>query len=189
MTDSTAADVADAELVARARAGDHQAYGQLVRRHQRSALRVAYAICGSTTEAEDVAQEAFVKAYRALGTYRAESGWRPWLLRIVANESKNRVRADVRRRRTASRHNVLAADVPADPQDLAVDRITNEVVVRALASLPDVHRDVLACRFVAGLSEAETAAVLDVAGGTVKSRQSRALAQLRAALQEELADG
>jgi RNA polymerase sigma-70 factor (ECF subfamily) len=189
MTDSTAADVADAELVARARGGDHQAYAQLVRRHQRTALRVAYAICGSTTEAEDVAQEAFVKAYRALGTYRGDSAWRPWLLRVVANEAKNRVRADVRRRRTTLRHAGLAADAPADPGDLAVGRLTNEAVIRALANLPEVHREVLACRFVAGLSEAETAQVLEIAGGTVKSRQSRALARLRDVLEEELADG
>jgi RNA polymerase sigma-70 factor (ECF subfamily) len=188
MTEPTHADVDDADLVERARAGDHRAYAGLVRRHQGTALRVAYAICGSASEAEDVAQEAFVKAYRALGAYRAESPWRPWLLRIVANEAKNRLRADARRRRTALRHTALAAQPPAEPDEVALGRITDELVLRALASLPDVHRQVLACRFVAGLSESETAAVLDVAPGTVKSRQSRALERLRDALVEEVTD-
>jgi RNA polymerase sigma factor (sigma-70 family) len=188
MTDPTDADVEDADLVERARAGDHHAYAGLVRRHQSTALRVAYAICGSASEAEDVVQEAFVKAYRALGAYRAESPWRPWLLRIVANEAKNRVRAAARRRRTTQRHTALAVPPPADPEEVVLGRLTDEAVLQALVSLPDVHRQVLACRFVAGLSESETAAVLEVAGGTVKSRQSRALARLREALVAEVTD-
>lgn len=189
MTDPTDADVADADLVARARAGDHDAYSRLVRRHQRTALRLAYAICGSAAEAEDVTQEAFVKAYRALGRFRAESPWRPWLLRIVANEAKNRVRAGARRHRTAERHGALAVAPAAGPEDAALARISDEAVLRALASLPVRDRQVLSCRYVAGLSEAETAAALDVATGTVKSRQSRALARLRAALVEGVGDG
>jgi RNA polymerase sigma factor (sigma-70 family) len=188
MTDPTDADVADADLVARARAGDHDAYGCLVRRHQRTALRVAYAICGSAAEAEDVTQEAFVKAYRALGGFRADSPWRPWLMRIVANEAKNRVRAGVRRHRVTERHGALAAAPVVGPEDAALARISDEAVLRALGSLSERDRQVLAYRYVAGLSEAETATALDVAAGTVKSRQSRALGRLRAALAEELGD-
>ena len=91
-------DVSDDELVGRARAGDRPAYGELVRRHQVVALRLAAGICGSTEEARDIAQDAFVQGYRSLSRYRAEAPVRSWLLRIVANHAKNAVRSSARRR-------------------------------------------------------------------------------------------
>ena len=85
-------------LVGRARAGDRAAYGELVRRHQSAALRLAAGVCGSTEEARDIVQDAFVKGYRSLDRYRGEAPVRSWLLRIVANEAKNAVRGASRRR-------------------------------------------------------------------------------------------
>jgi RNA polymerase sigma-70 factor (ECF subfamily) len=85
------------ELVERARAGDHDAYAALMREHEQAAFRVAYVIVGSAADAEDVAQEAFVKAYRTLGRFRMGSPFRPWLLRIVGNEARNHRRASGRR--------------------------------------------------------------------------------------------
>ena len=93
----------DAVLVARARAGDREAFGVLVTRHQRAALRTAFAIGGSESEAEDVTQEAFVKAFRSLRRFEEGRPLRPWLMQIVANEARNRRRSRGRRERLAVR--------------------------------------------------------------------------------------
>jgi RNA polymerase sigma-70 factor (ECF subfamily) len=85
------------ELVERAREGDGHAYASLVREHEEIAFRIAYVICGSAADAEEAAQEAFVKAYNALGRFRLGEPLRPWLLAIVANEARNRRRAAGRR--------------------------------------------------------------------------------------------
>jgi RNA polymerase sigma-70 factor (ECF subfamily) len=174
-------EMSDDDLVGRARAGDHGAYGELVRRHQDAALRLAAGVCGSTEEARDIVQEAFVKGYRSLGRYRGEAPVRSWLLRIVANEAKNEVRGRGRRRRREDRHERLRL-VTADVDPVG-DRVAAEAeaaeLFDLLARLHEHDREVLACRFVAGLSEAETAAALDVPPGTVKSRTARALARAR----------
>src|SRR6266581_8760396 len=87
----------DSVLIARAVRGDSAAYEEIVHRYQQLAFRTAYVITGSAADAEDAAQEGFVKAYRALATFRAGSEPRPWLLRIVANEARNRARSAGRR--------------------------------------------------------------------------------------------
>src|SRR5258707_4601431 len=87
----------DGELFSRAQRGNEDAYEEIVRRYQDIAFRIAYVITGSTADAEDAAQEGFVKAYRALARFRAGAEPRPWLLRIVANEARNRVRSSGRR--------------------------------------------------------------------------------------------
>src|SRR5256712_7569190 len=87
----------DGELFSRAQRGDQAAYEEIVRRYQEVAFRMAYVITGSAADAEDAAQEGFVKAYRALATFRAGAEPRPWLLRIVANEARNRARSAGRR--------------------------------------------------------------------------------------------
>ena len=92
----------EAELVERARDGDVEAYGELVRAYQGLAGRVAYVVSGSASDAEDAVQEAFVKAYGALNRFRAGAAFRPWLMRIVANEAINR-------RRSVRRHATLTA--------------------------------------------------------------------------------
>ena len=88
---------ADGELFKRAQRGDVAAYEEIVHRYQQVAFRTAYVITGSAADAEDAAQEGFVKAYRALATFRPDAEPRPWLLRIVANEARNRVRSTGRR--------------------------------------------------------------------------------------------
>src|SRR5258705_6422852 len=87
----------DGELFARAQRGETAAYEEIVQRYQDIAFRTAYVITGSTADAEDAAQEGFVKAYRALATFRSGAEPRPWLLRIVANEARNRARSAGRR--------------------------------------------------------------------------------------------
>jgi RNA polymerase sigma-70 factor (ECF subfamily) len=126
-------------------------------------------LAGSAAEAEDATQEALVKAWRALGRFRRGAPFRPWLLRIVANEARNRRRAAGRRRRLAERAAFEPAAASVDAQGL----------VDALNALPDDARAVLACRYLLGLSEQETAVALGLRPGTVKSRTSRALDRLR----------
>jgi hypothetical protein len=93
----------DAKLAKLAKAGETAAYERLVRNHQTAAFRTAYLITGDASEAEDAAQEAFVKAYRALGRFQTGAPLRPWLLAVVANEAKNRRKAALRRANLALR--------------------------------------------------------------------------------------
>ena len=169
------------ELVRRARAGDGRAFEELVRPHWETAVRLAYVITGSHAEAEDAAQDALVKAWRGLGRFRASRPLRPWLLRIVANEARNRRRASGRRARLELRAagEQLSGDAAPSPEALAVAADESRRLLAALDELPEQARLVLGCRFLLGLSEAETAAALGLRRGTVKSRTSRALEVLR----------
>jgi RNA polymerase sigma-70 factor (ECF subfamily) len=161
--------VDERELVTQAQHGDENAFAALVRPHLDVSYRVAYLIAGGGAEAEDAVQDALVKAWRSLGRFRAGEPFRPWLLRIAANEARNRRRSARRRERLVLR---AAAEPVAPPPD-------REGVLDALNDLSDDARTVVLCRYVLGLSEQETAAALDVVPGTVKSRTSRALERLR----------
>ena len=170
----------DAELVGLARDGEVRAYEELVERYRDLAFRTAWLVTRSGAEAEDAAQEAFVKAYYALPRFRPDAPFRPWLLRIVANEAKNRLRSA--RRREALSVRAAAADpggaVPS-PEIAALARADAEALTAALAKLEERDRLVIAYRYLFDLSEAEMAAALDVRPGTVKSRLSRAMTKLR----------
>jgi RNA polymerase sigma-70 factor (ECF subfamily) len=169
------------------RGGDRDAYAELVHRHAPVAVRTA-ALLGAGPDAEDVVQEAFVKAYRALGRFRDGAAFRPWLLQIVANETRNLHRSAGRRtdrERSAWRlTEPLLLTVPAaeDPAATVVRRERRAELVRGLGRLSEHHRQVVTCRYLLELDEAETAAVLGWPRGTVKSRLHRALGQLSQAL-------
>jgi len=173
------------ELVERARRGDTGAWETIVRTHQGLAFRTAYLLSGNAADAEEAAQDAFVKAYRALGRFRRGAELRPWLLRIVANEARNRRRSAGRRERLALR--AAAESRPGDavpsPEAALLTRESQERLLAAVEHLSDDHRDAVVCRYLLDLSEAETAAALGVRRGTVKSRLSRALEQLRGELE------
>ena len=174
----------DAEAVARACAGDLDAYAVLVARYTLRAHRAAF-LLGAGEEADDVVQEAFVKAFRHLSRFRAGAPFGPWLLRIVANETRNLTRSRRRREALALRLGTAApegtaADGPAD-EVLAAERRSRLVV--AVNALPDRERQVLVCRYFLDLSEAETAQVLAWPLGSVKSCKSRALNRLRGLLE------
>ena len=179
----------DDEAVKRARAGDRDAYAFLVARYSALAHRTAY-LLGAGHEAEDVTQEAFVKAYRALDTFRSGAAFRPWLLRIVANEARNLHRGWRRRStlelRLAVRHD--EADATPSPEQSAVASDTSAILLAAVNAMPHRDRLVLTCRYFLDLSEAETAQVLAWPRGSVKSRLSRALVKLRRALPSGLAE-
>jgi RNA polymerase sigma factor (sigma-70 family) len=149
--------------------------------HQGIAFRTAYLVTRNAADAEDATQDGFVKAYRALGRFRPGAPFRPWLLRIVGNEARNRGRSANRRsalelRLTTSEPSGDAA--PSPEANLVAEERRRELLA-ALALLRDDERRVLECRFFLDLSEEETAAALGIRRGTVKSRQSRALQRLR----------
>jgi RNA polymerase sigma factor (sigma-70 family) len=171
----------DSELVARARRGDLEAYEEIVRRHESIAFRTAWVITGSAADAEEAAQDAFVKAHRALSRFREVAPLRPWLLAIVANEARNRVKSAGRRERLVLRvaeERRLGGAVPS-PEAALLGSEQREELLRAIGELSEADRQSIACRFFLDLSEDETAAALGCARGTVKSRLSRALERLR----------
>jgi RNA polymerase sigma-70 factor (ECF subfamily) len=184
--DASLDEVSDDELVRRALKGERKAYGELVRRHQTAALRLAAGICGSTEEARDIVQEALVKGYRSLDGFRGDASVRSWLLRIVANDAKNAVRSRARRIGREDRYEALQRPVAGGDAvgDEVAERADTARLLTLLGRLEHRDREILACRFVAGLSEADTAAALAIPLGTVKSRAARALDRARELLAE-----
>ena len=189
MSDPSETDEPDREehrLVERARAGDASAFETLVRRYQELAFRTAYVVAGRGDEADDAAQEAFLKAHRALPRFRSGAPFRPWLLRIVANEARNRRRSAGRRERLAERamtERPLPEAVPS-PEAAVISEERRRTLLDAVNRLREEDQVTIASRYFLELSEAETAAALGCAVGTVKSRLSRALTKLR----QELGD-
>lgn len=171
----------DHELVQLAQEGDVSAYEQLVRRFQEVAFRTAYLVTGNAAEAEDAAQEAFVKAYYALARVHPGAPFRPWLLRIVANEASNRRRAAGRRASLALRagDGSDAEGAAPSPETLSIAHERRAVLLDALRDLREEDRRIIAYRYFLDLSEAEMATALACPRGTVKSRLARALGRLK----------
>jgi RNA polymerase sigma-70 factor, ECF subfamily len=171
----------DIALAERAKRGDERAFEELVRMHQNIAFRTAYLLTGSAADAEDAAQAGFVKAWTALPRFRRGAPFKPWLLRIVANEAHNRRRSAGRLE--ALRLRAVAAHPPGgaapSPEGAALGGERRQELLAAVQRLDERDRDVLACRYFLELSEEETAAVLELRRGTVKSRTARALARLK----------
>ena len=169
------------ELVERARRGDGVAFGALVRDHQELAFRTAYLITRNAADAEDAVQAALAKAYRALPRFRRGAPLRPWLLAIVANEARNRRRSGGRREALALRaaHELPSGDAAPSPEGRLLAAEQRAELLAALESLGEDDRMVLSCRYLLELDELETAEVLSLRRGTVKSRTSRALERLR----------
>ena len=173
----------DSALVAAARNGDVESYGRLVERYAAVAHRTA-AMLGAGGETADIVQDAFMKAYAALDRFAVGEPFRPWLLTIVANETRNR-------RRWFLRHPTVPLSLNEDelphgsdrsPQQIAEDRETSRTLRDAVNALPLPQREVIICRYFLELSEQETAKTLNVAPGTVKSRSFRALRALELVL-------
>jgi len=177
----------ESELVERARRGDQDAYVHLVSAYQGIAFRTAYHLTGNAADAEDAAQAGFVKAFYALGRFRRGAELRPWLLRIVANEARNRRRSAGRRANLALR---AAAATPSggavpSPESSLLDAERHDELLDAVNGLREEEREVVACRYFLELSEEETAETLGLRKGTVKSRLSRALAHLKERMEAE----
>ena len=152
-----------------------------MRAHQGIAFRTAFLIARDPSDAEEAAQDGFVKAYRALGRFRHGAPFRPWLLQIVANEARNRRRSAGRRANLALRlaDEARPGDAVPSPEAELLSGDRRAELLAAVEGLREEERLVVSCRFFLGLSEDETAQTLGLKLGTVKSRTSRALAQLR----------
>ena len=182
----------DSELIERARRGDLVAYGELVQRHQEVAVRTAYLSCGDATEAEDAAQEGFLKAYAGLARFEGRSGFYTWLYRLVFNQC-----IDMKRRDRSARHeewdDEIARDAApganidplplgtelADPANAYHRGQLREALAAAIESLPDDARRTLVLREVEGLSYEEIARALRIPKGTVMSRLHYARRRVR----------
>lgn len=174
-------DLDDAIAIERSRQGDGDAFETLVLRYGDIAFRTAYLITGDVADAEDAAQSGFVKAYLALGRFRTGEPFRPWLLTIVANEARNR-RSQRARRQTVDLETVgglLPAPESDAPEAIALQADRARHLTAALNRLADEDRTVITLRYLLELNEAEMAAAMGCARGTVKSRLSRALGRLR----------
>jgi len=172
----TAAASTDAQLIAAHAAGDPGAFAELVRRHRDRMWAVALRTLRDPEEAADALQEAFISAFRAASSFRAESQVTTWLHRIVVNACLDRIR-----RRQARPTVPLPETGPGEPAaagDAMADRETRLVVAEALAALPEEQRVPIVLVDVEGYSVADTARLLGIAEGTVKSRCARGRAKL-----------
>jgi RNA polymerase sigma-70 factor (ECF subfamily) len=171
----------EADVIGRAKRGDAHAYEELVHAYQGIAFRTAYVIARNAADAEDAAQEGFVKAWRALGRFREGAPFRPWLLQIVANEARNRRRSAGRREHLALRAATAepSGEAAPSPEAALLTAETRERLLAAVNELPDDQREVISLRYFLELSEQEVAETLGIAQGTVKSRTARALERLR----------
>lgn len=182
------AQLSEADLIRRAQSGDGVAWEALVRAHQEGVFRLAYLLLGDADDAEDVAQETFIRAFRSLDRFDRERPLRPWLLRITANLARNRRRSLGRYlanlQRMARRDpDSIQGRVPRDVEDDSTWQA--ETLWGAIRRLRPTDREVITMRYFLDLSEAEMAAALDVAPGTVKSRLHRALRRLRETLERD----
>jgi RNA polymerase sigma-70 factor (ECF subfamily) len=185
----------ESRAIERSQRGDANAFGSLVERYQEAAFRTAYLVTHDAAAAEDVAQEAFVRAYRELHRFHKGDPFRPWLLRIVHNLALNEVRSRKRRSAVAERVAVAApaAEPPADAGLAGRDEAA--AVLRAIGELDADDRQILHLRWFLELPEAEIAVAIGRPAGTVKSRLHRAGQRLRAVIEQkypelrEYADG
>lgn len=177
----------EAAWISRARQNDQQAWARLVGRYQEPVFRLAYLIIGDGAEAEDVAQETFVRAYLALDQYDSDRPLRPWLLSIAANHARNRRRSIGRYWGALQRFFQTKPALVEPPPERAVAADARRLR-EAVAQLNPAAQDIVYLRYFLQLSEEEAAAALDIPRGTAKSRLHRALVQLRAIIEIDFPD-
>lgn len=177
-------------VILQAQQGDPEAFAALVRRHEELAFRAAYLVVRDEAEAQDVAQEAFVRAYNSLGRFDMRQPFRPWLLRIVTNLAINSRRSAGRREAMTKRYEQRppAGALGASPEDAAVSSEQAQRVWQAVSSLEPRDQALLYLRYFLDSSEEETAAAIGRPAGTVKSRLHRALRKLRSVIEDEYPD-
>ncbi|HEY8152015.1 MAG TPA: sigma-70 family RNA polymerase sigma factor [Vicinamibacteria bacterium] len=180
----------DEDLVVAFQSGDIPAFDQLVRRWDRKIQGVIYRLVGNHDEARDLSQEAFLKAYRALGTFKQEARFSSWLYQIAINATRDRLR---RRRRRADlslddveeKGESSLRDAGPSALDLIESSDLSRAVAVAMATLPEEQREVVILKEYEGLTFPEIAETLDVPLSTVKTRLYRGLGQLRIRLERQ----
>lgn len=173
----------DHQLVLRAQRGDQQAFGLLVSKYQRKLARLLSRLIRDPAEVEDVAQETFIKAYRALPTFRGDSAFYTWLYRIGINTAKNYLVSQGRRAPTATEFDSEEAETFDEgeqlrdintPERILLSKQIGETVNAAMEALPEELRTAIMLREIEGLSYEEIAKIMDCPIGTVRSRIFRA---------------
>lgn len=177
--------VREKEWINRARQDDPAAWETLVRAHQQPVFRLAYLILGNGADAEEVTQEAFVRAYLSLASFDGERPFRPWICQIARNLARNRRRSLGRYWTNVQRW--WRQPAPPDQRPF-VDRTDAQLLWQAVRRLKPAWQEVIYLRYFLEFSEAETAAALAVAPGTVKSRLHRALAALKVVIEQEFVE-
>jgi RNA polymerase sigma-70 factor (ECF subfamily) len=180
----------DEDLVEAFQSGDISAFDQLVQRWDRKIQGVVYRLVGNHEEARDLSQEAFLKAYRALGTFKRESRFSSWLYQIALNATRDRLRrrrrhADVSLDEVEERPDASLRDGRPSAFELIESSDLSRLVAAAMAGLPDEQREVLILKEYEGLTFPEIAVTLDVPLSTVKTRLYRGLVQLRIRLERQ----
>ena len=175
--------LSDAKLVRRARSGEGSAWDDLVRQHQDSVFRLAYLLLGDPDEAEDVAQETFIRTLQHLDRFDESLPLRPWLLRIASNLSRNRKRAVGRYWNALQR--LGRREIEAGR---GLDRDDAQLLWQAIRRLKHADQQVIYLRYFLEVPEAEMASILEVPRGTVKSRLHRGLNRLRKVVETEFPD-
>lgn len=171
----------DGELAQHARQGDLDAYEALLRCHQQDAQRASFLVLRQREEAEDAVQEAFVRAWDRIDQFDARRDFRPWLLKIVTNEARDRLRARGRRRRLklrAIREMDTKKAVPS-PERSVVTSERVGAVIEEINGMDEDDQTIMSYRYFLDLPTAEIADLLDMPHGTVRSRISRARQRLR----------
>lgn len=187
----------DAELIARVLAGERELFHELVRPYEKRIYLASFSILQNPHDAEDAAQEAVLKALKSLGNFRAESKFSTWLISIAVNEARGRLRhARVLRLESADQPEsddagdftpAVLRDWREVPSQALERKELRELLQKAIASLPEIYREVLVLRDVEELSIAETAATLGVSEGVVKTRLLRARLRMQKVLAPQLA--
>lgn len=172
----------DAQLVARSLKQDHEAFGHLIDRHASAIVNLAYRMVGNRVEAEDLAQEAFLTAFKALSTFRADSKFSTWLYRIAANKCKDWLRA---KRPGQGPYDVDADEVldlyvaeERTPEQLLSHQQVRHELEQAIQRLPPLYREAFVLKHVEGLSYEEMEEILGVNGDTLKMRVYKGRLQL-----------
>ena len=178
----------ESELLRRARAGDRDAFGELVEAHQRQVYHHALRMVGNEEDAADAAQEAFFKAWRGLPRFRGNSAFSTWLYKLADNAALDLLRREKKRRGDVALDDLPAGEQTAagpSPQRALEERERSRAVAEGLAKLSADHRRALVLREIDGLSYAEIAEALEADLGTVKSRIARARMALAKILRED----
>jgi RNA polymerase sigma-70 factor (ECF subfamily) len=178
----------DQDLARRMARGDAKALEEVMRAHNRTLFRTARAILRDDAAAEDVLQEAYLRAYGSIASFRGEAKLSTWLVRIVANEALMRRRKEARRAEVLPIHGDVEEGIDQNegPQRMAERSEMRELLERKIDALPDGYRAVFVLRALEELSVEETAAALDIPAATVRSRFFRARSQLRESLSREI---
>jgi RNA polymerase sigma-70 factor, ECF subfamily len=188
----------DQALVERVQQGDKQAFGLLVSKYQRKLGRLLSRLIRDPAEVEDVTQEAFIKAYRALPSFRGDSAFYTWLYRIGVNTAKNYLVSQGRRAPTTTEFDSEEAESFEEgdqlrdintPEHLLLSKQIGETVNAAMEALPEELRTAIMLRELEGLSYEEIAAIMECPIGTVRSRIFRAREAVAAKLQPLLDTG